>query len=153
MTPERAAYHYLMLCVGLWEAFDADFNAALETEEPLSELTVKLCAAPPSDADACRSVLMNYYADYTLDSSAVFELVLADVAQRWHSGSLTPGELADLSWDLSDEAEDPFSDFFQFRGLSYYRDYAEQGKITWDRFREIVEIFFRTGRCPVPTRQ
>ncbi len=47
MTPERAAYHYLMLSVGLREAFDADFDAAVENEEPLSELTVRLCAAPP----------------------------------------------------------------------------------------------------------
>ena len=82
MTPERAAYHYLMLCVGLREAFDADFDAAVENEEPLSDLTLRLCAAPPSDHDACISVLMNYYADFTLDGRAVLQLVLSDLAER-----------------------------------------------------------------------
>ena len=148
MTPERAAYHYLMLCVGLREAFDADFDAAVENEEPLSVLTLRLCAAPPSDNDACRSVLMNHFTDAVPVGSAVFDLVLADVARR--RSSLTAKELADLCWELAEEAELPFLDFEEFRGPYYCWDYANQKIITWDRFRECVEIFFQTGRCPFP---
>ena len=150
MTPERTTYHYLMLCVGLREAYDADFDAAVENEEPLSDLTLRLCAAPPSDHDACISVLMNYCADFRLDGGVVFDLVLADVAERWHSGSLSPRELADLCWNLAEEAEQPFLDFEEFRGPYHCWDYADQSQITWGRFRECVEIFFQTGHCPFP---
>ena len=150
MTPERAAYHYLMLCVGLREAFDADFDAAVENEDPLSDLTVHLSAAPPSDHDACISVLMNYCADFTLDGRAVLQLVLSDLAERWHSGRLSPEELAHLCRNLSEEAEGPFSDLSGFGAIYYCWDDARREKITWDRFRECVEIFFQTGRCPSP---
>ncbi len=146
MTPERAAYHYLMLRMGLRDAFDADFDAAVENEEPLSDLTVKLCTAPPSDSDACQSVLMNYYADFPLDGSEVFRLVLDDVARRWHS--LPPKELADLCWKLAEEGDLPFLDFEEFRQPYYCWDYANQNQITWERFRECMELFFSTGHCP-----
>ncbi len=151
MTPERAAYHYLMLSMGLWEAFDRDFDAAVENEAPLSGLTLRLCAAPPSDRDACRSVLMDYYADFSLDGDTVFRLVLSDVAQRWHSGSLTPRALADLCWDLAEEGDLPDLDFEEFREPYYCWDSANRNRITWERFRECMEVFFQTGCCPFPT--
>ncbi len=94
---------------------------------------------------------MCHYADFVLNGNTVYDLVLADVARRWHSGTLTPKELADLCWNLAEEAELPFLDFEEFRGPYYYWDYANQSQITWERFQECMEIFFQTGCCPLPT--
>lgn len=151
MTPERAAYHYLMLTQGLREEFDRDFDEALEKEAPLSDLTLKLCAAPPSDTDACWPILLNYYSEFPVDGDAVFGLVLADVARRWRSGSLTPRELADLCRCLAEEADTRWRlDLEEFRSPYYCWDSADRGEITWERFRECMEEFFQTGSCPRP---
>ena len=49
MTPERAAYHRLMLLAGLQEEFEKDLDFALETEDPIT--------APILDLAFCMSDL------------------------------------------------------------------------------------------------
>ena len=151
MTPERAAYHALMLTVGLREEFDRDFDEALEKEDPLSDLTVKLCAAPPSDADACRSILMNYYCDFTLDGNAVFDLTLEDVRRRWYGGKLTDQELVDLGRALWEEADTLFDGPWKEFGCLWHNwDYFQQGLIPREDFLDDMDIFFRDKECPIP---
>lgn len=151
MTPERAAYHYLMLTVGLREEFDKDFDEALEKEDPLSDLTVKLCAAPPSDTDACRSILMNYYCDFTVDGNAVFDLALEDVRRRWYDGRLTDQELVDLGRALWEEADTLFDGPWKEFGCLWHNwDYFQQGLIPREDFLDDMDIFFRDKECPIP---
>ncbi len=95
---------------------------------------------------------MNYFADFVLDGGLVFDLILSDVAQRWRSGKLTPRELADLCWNLAEEADMlPFLDLDEFRAPYFCWEYANQNLTTWERFRANMEIFFTTGHCPFPT--
>ena len=42
MTPERAAYHALMLSVGFRDAYEQEFDEALEVEDPISDLILAL---------------------------------------------------------------------------------------------------------------
>ena len=49
MTPERAAYHRLMLLAGLQEEFEKELDFALETEDPIT--------APILDLAFCMSDL------------------------------------------------------------------------------------------------
>lgn len=151
MTPERAAYHYIMLSVGLRDAFDRDFDEALETEDPLSDLTVRLCAAPPSDADACRSVLMNFFCDFSVDSRAVFDLTLADVRRRWYGGELTDRELAELGSAIDEEVDPLFpAPWGEFSRLWYNWDCMQRGEMPRADFLQDMDVFFRDGECPVP---
>lgn len=151
MTPERAAYHYMMLSVGLREAFDRDFDESLENEDPLSDLTVKLCAAPPSDIDACRSVLMNYFCDFRVDGRAVFDLAHEDVRRRWYGRQLTDKELVDLGSALHEEADPLFEGpWVEFSCLWYNWDHLQKGEMTRGDFLEDMDIFFRDKECPIP---
>ena len=43
MTPETAEYYRAMLLVGIRDKFDAAFDDALETEDPLTDLVLSLC--------------------------------------------------------------------------------------------------------------
>lgn len=150
MTPERAAYHYLMLSVGQREEFDRDFDEALEREDPLSDLTVQLCAAPPSDINACRSVLMNYYADHAVDGDMVYDLVWQDLRRRWQSG-MPDAELANLAWAIQAEAQDCWeADWEELRELSYALEYWMESTITEERFRWCLQEYFTTKICPDP---
>ena len=49
MTPERAAYHRLMLLSGLREEFDRELDLALETEDPITDpvLDLAFCMSDP----------------------------------------------------------------------------------------------------------
>ena len=59
MTPERAAYHRLMLLAGLQEEFEKDLDFALETEDPITAPILDL-AFCMSDLNQTVSVLYNY---------------------------------------------------------------------------------------------
>ena len=62
MTPERAAYHRLMLLAGLQEEFEKELDFALETEDPITAPILDL-AFCMSDLNQTASVLYNYTLD------------------------------------------------------------------------------------------
>ena len=128
MTPERAAYHYLMLTVGLREEFDRDFDEALEKEDPLSPLTLELTDVA-SDINGTIGVLLRYCREHTPDLSVVYDLVWADLCRRYRSGSLRDQDLCSLCWNLASFAEEEWkADWEEFRTFCYY--YEEWGDQT-----------------------
>lgn len=147
MTPERAAYHLLMLQVGLREAFDQEFDEALENEDPLSKLILDL-TSHASDINGCISVLQNFCCDHPPDIDAVYDLVWQDLCTRFLSGSLTDAELANLAWTLAEDAEDWWAaDWRDFRSLWYYYDEFYDGIILGERYLQCRELFLTQRAC------
>ena len=75
MTPERAAYHRLMLLAGLQEEFARELDFALETEDPITAPILDL-AFCMSDLNQTISVLYNYTLDYSVDEQQVHQVQL-----------------------------------------------------------------------------
>lgn len=151
MTPERAAYHLLMLQVGLREAFDQEFDEALEHEDPLSKLILDL-TSHASDLNGCISVLQNFCCDHPPDIDEVYDLVWLDLCERFRSGSLTDAELANLAWTLAEDAEVWAADWRDFRTLWYYYDEFYDGTILGERYLQCRELFLTQRACsPEPT--
>ena len=113
MTVEMVAYYRAMLLVGIRDRFDAAFDQALETEEPLSDLVLSLSTCI-SDDEAVLSVLQEYILDHTVDEQAVFNLVLEDFRWRCREGKLNRGEVTDLLYrmvvNLDKRWDDPWEE-------------------------------------------
>jgi hypothetical protein len=126
MTPERAAYHALMLSQGFWDEFDRDFSDDLDREHPLSPLTLDLTDVS-SDINGVISVLLRYCREHTPDLSVVYDLVWADLCRRYNSGNLTDEDLCNLCWNLAEFAEEEWNaDWDDFRTFSYhYEEYMD----------------------------
>jgi hypothetical protein len=103
MTPERAAYHALMLSQGFWDEFDRDFSDDLDRESPLSPLTLELTDVS-SDVNGAIAVLLRFCMDHSPDMEIVYDLVWDDLCRRYRSGSLTDQTLCSLCRELSDGA-------------------------------------------------
>ena len=126
MTPERAAYHVLMLSQGFWEEFDRDFSDALDQENPLSPLTLELTDVA-SDVNGAIAVLLRYCWEHTPDLEIVYDLAWSDLCRRYRGGSLTDEALCNLCWRLAEFAEEQWeADWDDFRTFSYcYEEYMD----------------------------
>ena len=94
MTTEMVAYYRAMLLVGIRDRFDADFDQALETDAPLSDLVLSLSTCI-SDDEAVLSVLQEYLLGRAFDEQIVCNLVLEDFRCRFREGKLTRREVTD----------------------------------------------------------
>ena len=94
MTAEMVAYYRAMLLVGIRDRFDADFDQALETDAPLSNLVLSLSTCISND-EAVLSVLQEYILDRAVNEQIVCNLVLDDFRCRCREGKLTRREVAD----------------------------------------------------------
>lgn len=83
MTPERAAYHRLMLLLGFREEYERELDRILETEDPITQpaLDLALCM---SDLDRTVTVLGEYTLDYPLDEQEVYTMTVAEL-RRWYT--------------------------------------------------------------------
>lgn len=99
MTPERAAYHLVLLREGLEENYDRELDAALEEEDPLSPLTLEL-ACCMSDLNGTISVLRNFLLSRAADEGKVFDLVMDDLKERYREKTMTPEQFARVVLDI-----------------------------------------------------
>ena len=95
MTPERAAYHRLMLLAGLQEEFEKDLDFALETEDPITAPILDL-AFCMSDLNQTVSVLYNYTLDYSVDEQQVYDMIMAELRRQYASKELNAREVCEV---------------------------------------------------------
>ena len=82
MTPERAAYHRLMLLAGLQEEFEKELDFALETEDSITSPVLDL-AFCMSDLNQTISVLYNYTLDYSVDEQQVYDMIMTELRTQY----------------------------------------------------------------------
>lgn len=147
MTPERAAYHALMLRFGLNDAFDREFDEALETEDPLSKLILDLTSTA-SDINRTIALLRDHCYENPPKVDIVYDLVWKDLCERFCSGRLNDEELSNLAWTLAEAAEDWWNaDWEDFRTLEYHYETWFDGMISKERYLQCRELFLTQRAC------
>ena len=94
MTPERAAYHRLMLLAGLQEEFTKELDFALETEDPITAPILDL-AFCMSDLNQTVSVLYNYSIGYSVDEQQVYDMIMAEFRRQYVSRQMNAKEVCE----------------------------------------------------------
>lgn len=99
MTPESAAYHRLMLMVGLRDRFDAEVDHALETDDPITSPLLDL-ACCLSDTEKVISVLYEYTLAHQIDERKVCDLILNDLRSRYLGHQMTRAEITNTMYSI-----------------------------------------------------
>ena len=143
MTPERAAYHRLMLLAGLQEEFEKALDSALETEDPITAPILDL-AFCMSDLSQTVSVLYNYTLDYSVDEQQVYDMIMAELRRQYVGKHMTAGEVCEALSKIQRTCEfsDPWIDLY-----TYLYDYEllDEGMISQEVFEAGFESAFLHG--------
>lgn len=145
MTPESAEYHRLMLMVGLRDRFDQEFDQALEQENPLSDLILNLTSCV-SDLDKASSILHSYAVDNNFDEQKVFDLVTADIRNRYFSGQLSRMETAEIIHTLNAYLEkDCCEPWWMLFDITYALEDYRNDSISESAFISLFDMWFFRG--------
>lgn len=148
MTPERAAYHRLMLLAGLREEYERELDHALETQDPIGvpELDLAMCM---SDLEQTVSVLYNYAMDHPVDQRRVYDMVMDCLHRQYTEKHLTAAQLVKIMDTIAqcceNNGEDPWN---QLRYPSYEYELVEDGLISEEVFNIAFEAAFLHGERP-----
>lgn len=146
MTPERAAYHRLMLLSGLREEFDRELDLALETEDPITDPVLDL-AFCMLDLDRTISVLYNYTLNYRIDEQQVYDMILTELRRQYTEKLLTPAQLTHIMVTMAQNCGNAFAEpWDRLRYPSYLYELVEEGFISEEAFNAAFEAFLLHGR-------
>lgn len=138
MTPERAAYHRLMLLAGAGEEYERELDLALETEDPITSpiLDLALCI---SDLNKTISVLNHYILGCPVDEQQVHDMIMAELRRRYVSREMNAEAVCEVLsriWQVCDFS-DPWIDLYTYL---YEYELLDEGLIS----RQVFEIGFES---------
>lgn len=140
MTPERAAYHRLMLLAGLQEEFARELDFALETEDPITAPILDL-AFCMSDLNQTVSVLYNYTLDYSVDEQQVYDMIMAELRRQYASKRLNVREVCEVLSKIQRICDfgEPWIDLYTYL---YEYELLDEGMISQEVFETGFESVF-----------
>ena len=143
MTPERAAYHRLMLLVGVREEYEQELDLALETEDPLSPLLLDL-AFCMSDLSQTVSFLYNYTLDYSVDEQQVYDMIMAELRRQYVRGQMNAGEVCEILSKIQRICDfgEPWIDLYTYL---YEYELLDEGIISQEVFKTGFDSVFLHG--------
>ena len=140
MTPERAAYHRLMLLAGVQEEFEKELDDALETEDPITPPILDL-AFCMSDLNQTISVLYNYTLDYSVDEQQVYDMMMAELRRQYASIERSASEICEILSKIqrSCDCDEPWINLY-----TYLHEYElmDEGMISQEMFEVGFESVF-----------
>ena len=143
MTPERAAYHRLMLLAGLQEEFEKDLDFALETEDPITAPILDL-AFCMSDLNQTISVLYNYTLDYSVDEQQVYDMIMTALRRQYADKKLSASEVCEILSKIQRicDSDEPWINLY-----TYLHEYElmDEGIISQELFEAGFEAIFLHG--------
>lgn len=144
MTPERAAYHRLMLLVGLQEEFERELDFALETEDPITAPILDL-AFCMFNLDQTVSVLYNYTLDYSVDEQQVYDMVVAEFRKQYVDKQMNAVEVCEALNKIQRICDfgDPWIDLYKYL---YEYELLDEGMISEEVFETGFESVFLHGK-------
>lgn len=122
MTAERAKFHQLLLEMGEQALFDRELAERLESEEPLSELSLALAVC--ASREETLHVLHEYLLDHPADEAAVERMMRQELCGRYGRGEITAERC--LQMMKAAACEDLGLDVM---AVEEYRDMAAEGII------------------------
>lgn len=143
MTPERAAYHRLMLLAGVQEEFEKDLDFALETEDPITAPILDL-AFCMSDLNQTVSVLYNYTLDYSVDEQQVYDMIMTELRRQYASKELNSREVCEVLSKIQHICDfgEPWLDLYTYL---YEYELLDEGMISREVFEAGFESVFLHG--------
>ena len=140
MTPERVAYHRLMLLAGLQEEFEKDLDFALETEDPITAPILDL-AFCMSDLNQTISVLYNYTLDYSVDEQQVYDMIMTELRRQYASKKLNAREICEVLSKIQRICDftEPWTELYSYL---YEYELLDEGMISEEVFEAGFESVF-----------
>ena len=140
MTPERAAYHRLMLLAGLQEEFARELDFALETEDPITSPILDL-AFCMSDLSQTVSVLYNYTLDYSVDEQQVYDMIMTELRRQYVGKQMNAGEVCEVLSKIQQICDfgEPWLDLYTYL---YEYELLDEGMISQEVFEAGFESVF-----------
>ena len=143
MTPERAAYHRLMLLAGLQEDFEKELDFALDTEDPITAPILDL-AFCMSDLNQTVSVLYNYTLDYSVDEQQVYDMIMTELRRQYVGKQMNAGEVCEVLSKIQHICDfgEPWLDLYTYL---YEYELLDEGMISQEVFEVGFESVFLHG--------
>ena len=143
MTPERAAYHRLMLLAGKTEEFERELDFALETEDPITAPVLDL-AFCMSDLNQTISVLYNYTLDYSVDEQQVYEMIMTELRRQYVGKQMNAGEVCEVLSKIQRicDFDEPWLNLYTYL---YEYELLDEGMISREVFETGFESVFLHG--------
>ena len=143
MTPERAAYHRLMLLAGMHNEFDKELDFALETEDPITAPILDL-AFCMSDLNQAISVLYNYTLDYSVDEQQVYDMIMTELRRQYVGKQMNAGEVCEVLSKIQHICDfgEPWLDLYTYL---YEYELLDEGMISQEVFEVGFESVFLHG--------
>ena len=148
MTPERAQFHLLMLEAGESRLFQMELNAALEAEEPLSDLTLALSLCG-SDEESMH-VLRAYLLDHPVDMTLVGHMLRQELRARLEQGAMSPETCLKMMHTLACATQDghALTLFADVVAVEEYRDLAADGILCEEAYVLSLEALLKAEPLP-----
>lgn len=148
MTPERAAYHRLMLLGGLREEFERELDLALEAEDPITSPILDL-AFCMSDLDKTVSVLHHYTLDHCVDEQQVYDMIVTELRSQYASQKLSAIQVCEILSKILRVCDfgEPWIDLYTYL---YEYELLDEGMISQEVFETgFASVFLRGERTDV----
>lgn len=149
MTPERAQFHVLMIEAGDPRLFDIELAAALEAENPLSDLTLALSLCS-TEADTLHT-LREHLLDHPADMTEVERMVRAELRIRLERGELSPETCLQLMHTITYNTScgDCLHDLYpDICAVEEYRDQVADGIISEEAYLCCLDALMKAEPIP-----
>ena len=122
MTREDAFYYECLLAIGISDEYDEWLDSSLESESPLSDITLDLVSCR-SDVNKTISILYDYRMDQATDESVVCDRLRQFFQKAYHSNRMDKEKVVSFMYSLASHVGDPGDFDLTIWGSMYYFDY------------------------------
>ena len=122
MTREDAFYYECLLAIGISDEYDEWLDSSLESESPLSDITLDLVSCR-SDVNKTISILYDYRMDQATDESGVCDRLRQFFQKAYHSNRMDKEKVVSFMYSLASHVGDPGDFDLTIWGSIYYFDY------------------------------
>lgn len=143
MTREDAYYERIRLLCGYWDNYEDWLNTYLETENPLSDIVLKLVDCG-DDMKEVERALNLYCLEKAFDEESVYKMMRKELCDNYQNGVITKDEVASALFRFSQNIPDCY---FQncCGALSDYYELAQLGILDMKKFDAVLGRWLDNG--------
>ena len=148
MNREDAFYYENLLVIGFSDEYDKWLKSLLETENPLSGITLDLanCGA---EKNKTISVLRQYRLEQPIDEKNVCRRLRLFLKTSYDSGQMEKGQVVSAMYTIASHIGDPGDFNIEIWGdMFYFDDYyslAKEGILAWEGFDKAFFAYLNDG--------
>ena len=148
MNREDVFYYENLLVIGFSDEYDKWLNSFLESENPLSSITLDL-AFCGSDKDKTISVLRQYRLEQPIDEKNVCNRLRLFLKKTYESGKMEKGQVVSAMYAIASHVGDPVDfDMGIWADMFYFDEYyslAKDGILAWEGFDSAFFAYLNDG--------